>query len=227
MENGERPKLSAPTRKPRKSRQKYEKEQARDGHDNPAQQTQQREAKKGQRKLMTEKMNLPDHRQKTRVLQPITPFFETQRAWSGAAATKWEPRKPRKKTKGNTRKEISHRCTQIDTDDFRALSFVFFASFVVPSSSARLPRGGLKIFAGSRFSLIAVQSNWRGHEPQPTPTPRNSLTQRRKGAKNQNGRTTGLDSFASLCLCASPQFLFVSFVSFRPRQTVQIRQICG
>jgi len=35
-------------------------------------------------------------------------------------------------------KEFSHRWTQINTDDFRALSFVFFESFVVPSPLLRL-----------------------------------------------------------------------------------------
>jgi len=46
------------------------------------------------------------------------------------ATKRGEPRKTRKE---NT-KRISHRLTQINTDDFRASSFVSFASLVVPSS---------------------------------------------------------------------------------------------
>jgi len=65
--------------------------------------------------------------------------------------------KDAKETKGNTRKGISHRWTQINTDDFRALSFVSFASFVVLSSSPRLPRWVENLRGKQRFSLIAVQ----------------------------------------------------------------------
>jgi hypothetical protein len=49
--------------------------------------------------------------------------------------TKGRTTKEAKDAKKKTPKEFSHRWTQINTDDFRALSFVFFESFVVPSSS--------------------------------------------------------------------------------------------
>jgi len=85
--------------------------------------------------------------------------------------------KDAKETKGNTRKELSHRRTQIDTDDFRALSFVSFASFGVPSSSILLPRDDFS------FRVFRV---FRGRSTEHTEYTESKWTSR--GARNRRRR---------------------------------------
>src|SRR6516165_7763345 len=59
--------------------------------------------------------------------------------------------KDAKDTKGNTRKEISHRWTQINTDDFPALSFV-----LAPGSPEKGISGIIETPVRSSASRVAV-----------------------------------------------------------------------